>query len=131
MVVDSAVSVALSAVVDFIPQATCNVWDGLGSFWNVLLAVVGIIYIYRQNGGADGQHFLQRYLVIGWVVLIRCCVAAIILIAVVFFSTGVAVGGDTEVTHWYDFLFFAAGAAGMCWRIGHHVRDLALRTTAA
>ena len=22
-------------------------------------------YIYRQNGGADGQHFLQRYLAVG------------------------------------------------------------------
>ena len=56
------VFVALSSAVAYIPQTTQNLWDGVGTVWSVLLAVVGTIYIYRQNGGAGGQHFLQRYL---------------------------------------------------------------------
>lgn len=53
------VTAAFTTTVPYIPQATQNVWDGLGGVWSVLLAVVGTIYIYCQNGGADGQHFLH------------------------------------------------------------------------
>ena len=123
------VFVALSSAGAYIPQTTQNLWDGVGAVWSVLLAVVGTIYIYRQNGGASGQHFLQRYFAVGWVVAIRWLVV-FILAAVVFYATLAAVGADTESTHWYDFLFLAVVEAVIYWRIGHHVRDLAQRTTA-
>ena len=124
------VFVGLSAAVGYIPQTMSNVWDGLGAAWSVALAVVATIYIYRQNGGAGGQHFLQRYFAIGWVVAIRWLVV-FILATVAFYGTLAAVGADTESTHWYDFLFLAVVEAVIYWRIGYHVRDLAQRTTAA
>jgi hypothetical protein len=123
------VFVALSAAVGYIPQATRNVWDGLGAVWSILLAVVGSIYIYRQNGGPGGQHFLQRYFAVGWVVSLRWLVV-FIGASVAFYGTLAAVGADTDNTHWYDFLFFAVAEAVIYWRIGHHVRDLASRTAA-
>jgi hypothetical protein len=122
------VFVALVTVVGYIPKPTPNLWDGLEAVWSVLLAVVGSIYIYRQNGGANGQHFLQRYFAVGWVVTLRWLVV-IILAAIAFYAVLAAVGADTESTHWYDFLFFAAAEAVLYWRIGHHVSDLATRTT--
>ena len=124
------VFVALSSAVAYIPQTTHNLWDGLGGVWSVLLAAVGTIYIYRQNGGAGGQHFLQRYFAVGWVVVVRWFVV-LILVAVAFYGTLAAVGADTESTHWYDFLFLAVVEAVIYWRIGHHVRDLTQRATAA
>ena len=124
------VSVALNSAVAFIPQTTHNVWDGLGAASSVLLAVVGTIYIYRQNGGAEGQHFLQRYFAVGWVVSVRWF-AVLILVTVAFYGTLAAVGADIESTHWYDFLFLAVVEAVIYWRIGHHVRDLVQRATAA
>ena len=124
------VFVALSSAVAYIPQTTHNVWDGLGAVWSVLLAALGTIYIYRQNGGGGGQHFLQRYFAVGWVVVVRLIVV-LILVAVAFYGTLAAVGADTESTHWYDFLFLAVVEAVIYWRIGHHVRDLAQRATAA
>ena len=51
------VFVGLTAAVSFVPATMTNVWDGLGAAWSVLLAVIGTLYIYRQNGGAGGQHF--------------------------------------------------------------------------
>jgi hypothetical protein len=123
------VFVALSTAVVYIPQATRNVWDGLGAVWSVLLAVVGSIYIYRQNGGPGGQHFLQRYFAVGWVVGLRWLVV-FIGASVAFYGTLAAVGADTDNTPWYDFLFFAVAEAVIYWRIGHHVRDLASRTAA-
>jgi hypothetical protein len=119
----------LSAAVGYIPQTMSNVWDGLGAAWSIALAVVATIYIYRQNGGADGQHFLQRYLALGWVVSVRW-ILVLILVAVAFHGTLAAVGSDTESTHWYDFLFLAVVEVVIYWRIGHHVRDVARRATA-
>jgi hypothetical protein len=124
------VFIALPSAVAYIPQTSQNLWDGLGEVWSDLLAVVGTIYIYRQNGGAGGQHFLQRFFAVGWVVCIRWLVV-IILAAAAFYGTLAAVGADTESTHWYDFLLLAFVEAVIYWRIGHHVRDLAQRTTAA
>ncbi len=124
------VTVALSSAVAFIPQTTHNVWDGLAAVWSVLLAVVGTIYIFRQNGGAEGRHFLQRYFAIGWVVSVRW-LAVFILVTVVLYGTLVAVGADIKSTHWYDFLYLAVVEAVIYWRIGHHVRDLAQRAMAA
>ena len=80
------VFVALSSAVAYIPQTTYSLWDGLGGVWSVLLAAVGTIYIYRQNGGAGGQHFLQRYFAVGWVVVVRWFVV-LILVAVAFYGT--------------------------------------------
>jgi hypothetical protein len=124
------VYVALHSVIGYIPQTTYNVWDGLGAVRSVLLAALGIIYIYRQNGGGEGQHFLQRYFAVGWVVSIRWF--AILLPAFfVFRGTLAAVGADRTNSHWYDFLFIAVFEAAIYWRIGHHVRDLAQRAAAA
>jgi hypothetical protein len=116
----------LYSVIIYIPHEIQNVWDGLGAVWSVLLAVVGTIYIYRQNCGAGGQHFLQRYIVVGWVVGIRWLVF-LIPAAFAFYATLATVGIDLESTHWYNFLFLAVAEAVTYWRIGHHVKDLAQR----
>lgn len=118
--------VTMFVVIGYIPQSVANVWDALGAVWSVALAVLGTIYIYRQNRGADGQHFLQRYLAIGWVVSIRWLVI-IFFAAVVFFTLMTPSASETEKTTWYEFLFLAVGEAVVYWRIGYHVRDLAQR----
>jgi hypothetical protein len=123
-------NVVLCSVAVNLPKVFQNHWDGLGAVWSVLLAVVGTIYVYRRNGGADGQHFLQRYMAIGWVVIIRWF-AILILGGIAFYGALMAVRADVESTHWYDFLFFAAFEAVVYWRMGYHVRDLAQRPAAA
>jgi hypothetical protein len=123
------VYVGLFAAVGYIPQTITNVWDGVGAVWSVALAVFGTIYIYRQNGGADGQHFLQRYFAIGWVVTIRWLVI-LILVAIAFFTLMAVLESEAEETTWYEFVFLAVVEAVVYWRIGYHVRDLAQRTKA-
>ncbi|MBC7750304.1 MAG: hypothetical protein H7Z73_01090 [Candidatus Saccharibacteria bacterium] len=43
-------------------------WDDINSILNILFAIIGTIYIYHKNNGAAGRNFLQRYIVISWVV---------------------------------------------------------------
>lgn len=123
------VCASLLAAVGYIPQAITNVWDGLGAVWSVALAALGTIYIYRQNGGADGQHFLQRYFAIGWVVTLRWFLI-LVLVAVACFTLLAVLGSEQEETTWYEFLALATIEVVVYWRIGFHVRDLAQRTRA-
>lgn len=121
---------ALSSAVISIPQEMGNGWDVAGAAWSVLLAVLGTIHIYRQNGGGAGQHFLQRYFAIGWVVAIRWLVIGIGCLAAFYLPLGLF-APEVAATRWYDFAFLAALEAAVYWRIGHHVRDLARRASVA
>ncbi|HEV3485099.1 MAG TPA: hypothetical protein VG106_06810, partial [Vicinamibacterales bacterium] len=42
-----------------------------------LLALVGVYYCYRRNGGPTGERLAERFLAVGWVVGIRVASAAI------------------------------------------------------
>lgn len=119
--------VGWTTAASFIPATFTNVWDGLGAAWSVLLAVIGTLYIYRRNGGADGQYFLQRYFAIGWVVAIRWLVILVLAI-VAFVGVLTALGSEAEDTTWYEFLFLAIAEAVIYWRTDHHVGDVANRT---
>lgn len=119
---------ALTALVAALPTTSLNIWDGLTGVWSILLAIFGTIYIYRQNGGANGHFFLQRYLAVGWVVAVRY-LAVLVPIAIVFFALLVA-DNASEVTTGGEFIFSAVAETIIYWRIAHHVRDLARKTTA-
>lgn len=80
------VFVVLSTASSYITTEISTVWDGLGAMWSIALAVVGTIHIYRQNGGASGQRFLQRYFALGWVIGLRCLVV-VGGAAIIFFVT--------------------------------------------
>lgn len=123
LVVDTTLVTALS----YIPNISSNVWDTLSAIFSTLLAVVGTIYIYRQNGGADGQYFLQRYFAISWVVTLRWLVIFIITIAIFSILLELA-SVSLEETTWYEFLFFSVFEVIFYERIGYHVRDVARRT---
>ena len=124
------VSAALFAVRDPARQHISNIWDISQDLFCIVLAVLGSIYVYRQNGGAAGNHFLQRYFAIGWVVGIRCGVI-ILLATAACYGTLMTVGVKTQDTAWYDLVFLVIATTLVYWRIGHHVRDLAQRTKAA
>ena len=124
------VFVVLSTASSYVTTAVSTVWDGLGAMWSIALAVVGTIYIYRQNGGASGRHFLQRYFAVGWVIGLRCLVF-VGGAAIIFFVTLDWMGGVSENASWPEFLFGVVAETAMYWRIGHHIRDVALRTPMA
>lgn len=120
----------LSSIMVWMPETELNFWDGAGMVWSIAVAVLGTLHVYQQNGGADGQHVLQRYLAIGWVVGLRW-LAATIPVMVLLFALLAASGMELGPTTWHESLTIAALEVGLYWRIGHHVRDLARRTGTA
>lgn len=124
------VYVTLITAVGYIPHTSSNVWDTLSALFSTVLAVIGTIYIYRQNGGANGQYFLQRYFAISWVVTLRWLLIGIIIFSISLILIELA-SVLSEETTWYEFLFYTVWEVIIYQRIGHYVRDIARRTTTA
>lgn len=116
----------LTNAITFIPEFSANVWDALWALSSTILTLMGTFYIYRQNGGANGQYFLQRYLAIGWVVTLRWLLILIITTVILAILLElVSISTFSEETTWYEFLYGTAWEVIVYQRIGHHVRDVA------
>jgi hypothetical protein len=62
---------ASTGLATLLPPENYTGWDLLAVLIGVGLAILGPMWVYRQNGGDAGTQLLQRFLAIGWVVLIR------------------------------------------------------------
>jgi len=119
------VYVALCTLASGLPVPGFNVLDAIGAALGVAIAIFGSIFVYQQNGGIDGRFFLQRYFAIGFVVALRCLVALVagmfVLIAVLDSS-----GRLLDETSVYEFVYMLIAETVIYWRIGYHVRELAM-----
>jgi hypothetical protein len=121
-----AAQAALSSIVLIpTPADTPSGWPFLAY---PLLALTGVYYCYKRNGGTTGERFAERYLAVGWVAGVRVA-TALVVIAVVGL-TGLAF---TDIgLQWLEHSNFAAAVdAGMFvvlafiyWRIGAHLADV-------
>jgi hypothetical protein len=110
---------------------TPNFWDYLLGGWSFLLAILGTVYLYQQNGANQGNHFLQRYFAIGLVVGLRWIVAfygAMISLSVLLPLFGMELNKETT---WRESAVFAIAELLLYERIGHHISDLRHRSEAA
>lgn len=109
-----------------------GLWDDYSSAFNILLAAFGTYYIYLQNQGTHGEHILQRYIVLGWVVSIRWLVG--FLLGSIILMIGLTIAGLSplgESSQIINAIYEALASLVLYWLIGHHVRDVALKTQAA
>ena len=116
----------LTSAALMLPTLSVNRWDVAGAICSILLAIVGTLYVYRHNNGAAGENFLQRWLVIGWVVAVRWA-ALLVAMLVVLFVIAELVGEISEDTTWYELLVFAFWELIFYGRLAHHVGDVAQR----
>ena len=113
----------LAAAVYLFPSTDgSNVWDWIGGGISVVLAVAGVIYAYLCNGGKQGFDLIQKYVVIGWVVAVRC-ILIFIPCAIVLYILGELLGVVTVETNWYDTIILVLFEVILYQRIGRHIRD--------
>ncbi|GDY09318.1 MAG: hypothetical protein DWI21_07485 [Planctomycetota bacterium] len=120
------VNAVLTSLSFAFPSSEFNLWDLLSTSWSIGLAVFGTIYLFHQNGGLTGTQFPQRFVAIGWVVGLRWCAWIIPLYFLCVITEIFA--GETNVL---EFLLDAMTETLLVHRIGFHIRDVALRTTAS
>ena len=114
--------VSASLVTSFPFIEEFNKWDFVSGALSVLLAAGGILYAYRSNGGAEGFDLVQKYVVLGWVVVVRCLLASLPLLVVAYLA-GEAFGIVTDETGPFDTMVFAVFELVLYWRIGRNIRD--------
>lgn len=114
---------ALTALVTVFPMfESFNEWDFVSGVLSVILAVGGVIYAYKCNGGKEGFDLIQKYVVLGWVVVIRCLLVFIPLLIVAYIF-GELLGITTEGTGVFDIILVTVFEIFLYQRIGRHIRD--------
>lgn len=116
--------VVLSTGAMYIPYGDAQIPQAADGVAATAIAVAGTLYVYHQNGGADGRFFLQRYFALGWVIAVRF-VAALLGIYVAY-GVALAVAGAEypDRTPWYETLFLWIAQVILFYRLGMHARDL-------
>lgn len=106
-----------------------NQWDGVSALVNVSIAVWGAIYVYRENGGEEGFDFIQKFVVLGWVVSVRFLCAfmpAMIVISIIGEAFGLT---SIDGTQPYDALVAAVAEIIFYERLGRHIKDTTAKAT--
>jgi len=113
----------LAAAVYLFPTTSeYNIWDWIGGGLSVALAVGGVFYAYARNGGMQGFDLILKYVVIGWIVAVRC-ILVFVPCAIAFYIFGEMFGLVTERTGWYETLVIACFEAILYQRVGRHIAD--------
>ena len=102
----------------------------LGSDWvdrvnqggTILFAVLGLLYSYRQNGGAKGNDLALKYIVLGEVVVMRCTLASIPA-GILLVWLGNQFGLRDRTLGWYDTLLWLVFQVVAYQRLGRHIAD--------
>ena len=123
----SILSALLYEVVANGPPSEPNPVDLLDAAMYLGFTIGGIIWCYRQNGGADGSEFLNRIVPIGWVMFWRLVALVIpffvIVGAIDWYRTGELGRPGSEMT--ILILIMNGLFGGMWWRMGVHMKWVA------
>jgi uncharacterized membrane protein len=105
------------------PTTTANnIWDYISLGISISLVICGVIYAFKMNGGSQGYDLVQKYVVIGWIAIVRCTIAFIpLLIPLLFFADFLEVTPDE--TNWFDVLILTVFQIVLYQRIGRHIKD--------
>jgi len=99
-----------------------NKWDYISTVLTLLVTILGVIYVYRRNGGRAGYDLIQKFVVLGWVVAVRFLIGAIPIGAAAYaFAWYFGLTGDENTL--FDALFITAFEIIYYQRLGKHVAD--------
>lgn len=100
-----------------------NLWDSISEILSTAAFVGGILYAYYKNGGATGNDFFTKYILIGWVACVRFFFVFVPVATIVIYF-----GGKTGMMSWsesgpYDITWVFLAEIILYQRIGRHIGD--------
>lgn len=97
-------------------------WSVASSWATFAITALGLAYLFHQNGGRKGRHFLRRYfplsVTVGWKFVLGMMLA-VWLVPLAVSSQGAVFTG------WARAVVFGVINLAMFWRIGYHLKLLA------
>ena len=88
--------VILMSIVAGFPFGDMNGWSVASGFASIVITIMGVLHLKKQNNDSFGNSFLTKYFSLGWVVTIRMLIVTIPA-AVVIFALASIVGGDDAI----------------------------------
>ncbi len=102
------------------PQTTH--WHMIINWAGLLLILGGTVFTFIKNGGKTGYDFIQKSVVLGWVVTVRLVPLILCgIIGVVLFKQKRGLPDDQ--TSWVDVIFVAVFMTIYYQRLGRHIQD--------
>ena len=92
---------------------------------DLLFTILGTIYLYKCNGGANGKDFLQKYISIGLVVFFRIIlyfIAFMILLTILLAFSEIS---DAQYDNLVNYIITPILLLVYYWRAGIHIKDVA------
>jgi len=115
--------VAASTFLLGFPLTRTDGLEVLSASINSIVVILGILYAYRKNGGISGYDFMQKSIVLGWIVFFRCF-WLFFLVSVVFgYLAKKALGLTFGSSTWIDIVESALFIAFYSQRLGRHIQD--------
>ena len=114
-----------------IQYGSANDWDSIGGVITCAITILGLLFIYKCNNGANGKNILERYNALGWVVFIRLLVLFFIPVIIISFTLQeIYFGGVPDETSLIDMLSIPVLEAGYVLMLAKHINDVAKKAHA-
>ena len=97
--------------------------DAVSGLLNLGAAIWGILYSYHHNGGRAGHDLIRKFVVLGWIVSVRCILAFIPISLLLIFLGATTGMMSWESYGWYDVSVIFLINILVYQRIGRHIRD--------
>ncbi|MBK1789761.1 hypothetical protein [Persicirhabdus sediminis] len=115
---------ALSSLMCSLPSfGVFNWWNALSCLVALCVTIGGVIYSFSCNGGSQGIDFIQKSVVLGWVVFVRCflafmplAIAIYIILAILEHSSENTSLVDVIIANLFGIIFYQ--------RLGVHLCDI-------
>jgi hypothetical protein len=116
-------------------SGTANSLDWVLTGCWVLITALGLLSAYRKNGGSEGIDFIKKFIVLGWIALVRWTLVFIPLFMIVVIAViAIAdpdgrIGGPldesvkAEATEWFHLIAPCIFMIVLFQRIGRHIKD--------
>lgn len=97
-------------------------WHMINNWAGLLIVLGGTIFTFTKNGGKTGYDFIQKSIVLGWVITVRLVPLFLCgIVGVVLFKQGR--GLPDNQTTWIDVVFVVVFMIIYYQRLGKHIQD--------
>ena len=111
----------------FYHQIENDIWYFYSAIIESGISILGTYYIFKINGGSNGNYFLQRYFSLSWVIGIR--LSPFILLAIfVFVMLSIGFGFDDALNDIFLNLGFFSFILIYYWLVGKHAKEVTLKS---
>ena len=113
-----------------IPSSSPSNLDFVSGIISIVIGVIGLLFIYKYNGGSKGKQIIERYLSIGWVIGIKFVALLVIPSSIIIMILQQSFMGDIpKSTTLFDVFYMQFLSLIYFLWVAKHINYVAKRTS--